>query len=155
MRALRGYKAFRLLRSWRAHPLIGSCNHNGSRSHLGTHTKELSSFPEMSRKISPESQLSVSLPDYPSQDSGLLSLPPCLCIIVYLVSSLSPSAPISVSDHFLGTLPWGSRSPVCRKPDLHHLFFIFWKVSFTSYLREVGVGEQPAWLHPFLSPLLS
>ena len=41
--------------------------------------------------------------------------------------SLSFAAPISVSDHFLETLPWGSRSPVCRKPDLHHLFFIFWK----------------------------
>lgn len=33
-------------------------------------------------------------------------------------------------------------------------FLYFGNVSFTSYLREVGVGEQAAWLHPFSSPLL-
>lgn len=82
-----------------------------------------------------------------------MSLSPCICVVLsYLVSSLSPSAPISVSDRFLGTLPWGSRSPVCRKPDLHHLFFIFWKVSLTSYLREVGGGRASCLTPPLSLP---
>lgn len=61
---------------------------------------------------------------------------------------------ISVSDNFLGTLPWGSGSPVRRKPDLHHLFFIFWKRPLHFLPEGSGGGGASCLVYPFPSPLL-
>lgn len=99
--------------------------------------------------------LSLSLSDYP-QDSGAffsLSMFLHLCLSSLLSSLFLSLPPISVSDHFLGTLPWGSRSPVCRKPDPHHLFFIFWKRQLHFLPEGRRGGGAGCRLHPFPSPL--
>lgn len=93
--------------------------------------------------------LSLSLSDCPQDSGGALSLSPFFCILIYLLSSpvFLSLPPISVSHHFLGTLPWGSRSPVCRKPDPHHLFFIFWKRQL-HFLPEGSGGGGAGCLTP-------
>ena len=142
------------------HPPTGSWSQNGSCSHLKTHREDLSSFPETGGKISPEPWLSVSclclcLTTLRIQEGFCL----CLCLSASLsifspLQSLSLSAPISVSHHFLGTLPWGSRSPVCRKPDPHHLFFIFWKRQLHFLPEGSGGGGAGCLPPPLSSPLL-
>ena len=95
-----------------------------------------------------------SLSDYSSQDSGLLSLSPCLCIFVYLVSSLFLPLPPSLSQITSWGLCLGAPALQCVGNLTFIICFLYFgNVSFTSYLREVGVGEQAAWLHLFPSPL--
>ena len=96
--------------------------------------------------------MSLSLSDYPQDSGGFFSVSVFLhlCLSSLLSSLFLSLPPISVSDHFLGTLPWGSRSPVCRKPDPHHLFFIFWKRQL-HFLPEGRGGGEAGCLAPPLS----
>lgn len=98
--------------------------------------------------------LPLSLSDYP-QDSGGFCLSLSFCILIYLLSSpISFSlCPSPVSHHFLGTLPWGSRSPVCRKLTLIICFYILETSAWLPAPEGSGGGGlRAACLHPFPPP---
>lgn len=105
----------------------------------------------MGGSISPEPWLPLSSFNYFSQDSEIfvsLSVSSCLSISALTLAHSLALSSVSASN-VLGTLPWGSRSPVCGKPDLHHLFFIFWKHQLHFLPEGGGGGGAAAWLHPF------
>lgn len=91
--------------------------------------------------------LSLSLSDYPQDSGGALSLSLFFCILIYL---LSPPVSFSLCPPSLShIISWGLclGAPALQcvgNLTLIICFLYFGNVSFTSYLREVGVGAQAA-----------
>lgn len=113
-------------------------------------TEELSSFPETSRKSPPEPGVSTLCLTTLPKVQGVLSVSMFLRLCLPVSSLFHSLHLIALSDNFLGSLPWGFHSPVCRKPDLHHLFFIFWKRPL-HFLPEGSGGGGEGCLAPTLS----
>lgn len=91
--------------------------------------------------------LSLSLSDYPQDSGGVLSLSLSFCILIYLLfSPISFSlCPSSLSHIISWGLCLGAPALQCvGNLTLIICFLYFGNVSFTSYLREVGVGAQAA-----------
>ena len=131
------------------HPPTGSWSQKGSRSHLETHREELSSFPETGGKIFPQPYLVSCL----CLCLTALRIQEGLCLCLRFSASLSIFSPLqsfslcppSLSHIISWGLCLGAPALQCvGNLTLIICFLYFGNVSFTSYLREVGVGAQAA-----------